>query len=135
MTITLTTSTPATYQLREIVVGSPADFNPTQSTVADAVEPLSLFAGQVFSYNSPLTSSPTPDATFGLYAVQFKPDPAGSTTHTIQVTSEVTRVVYEPANNRRRTTTPPTAVAATDTVFVWCSDHDRFPCAYPDCHG
>jgi hypothetical protein len=134
MSITLTTSAPATYQLQEFVIGSPADFNPTKSSLADAVEPLSLSPSQVFDYDKPFTARPTPDATFAIFVVRFQPNPTGSTTHTIQTDTAITRVVYEPATTRRRTTTPPTAVAPTDTIYVWCSDHDRFPCVYPDCH-
>jgi hypothetical protein len=134
MAITLTTSAPATYKLREIVVGSPADFDTTQSTVADGTEPLALFPSQVYDYDSPLNVGLTTDATFGLFSVQFTADAAGSTTHTIQVDPAVTRVVYQKAGSRTRSTAVPTALAPTDTVYLWCSDHDRFPCSTPDCH-
>jgi hypothetical protein len=127
MSITLTTTAKATYQLREIVVGSPNDFNPAQSTVADAVEPLATFAGQVYDYDLPVDAGDTPDATFGVYAVEFSPSATGKTSHTIQVDPGVTRVVYEVAQSRTRSTTVPAALAPTDTVYIWCSDSPRFP--------
>jgi hypothetical protein len=129
MSITLTTSVPTTLHLREIVVDSPQDFDPAQQHLVDAVEPLTINTAQLYDYDTPTTPSDklTPDATFGLYAAAFTADPAGSTTHTIQVDPAVTNVVYEPSSTRRRSKTPPAAVAPTDVVFLWCSNNSRFP--------
>jgi hypothetical protein len=125
--ITLTTTVPCSLRLTEIVVGSPNDFNPAQSTVADAVEPLATFAGQVYDYDSPADAGDTPDVTFGLYAANFSADPAGSTTHTIQVDPAVTNIKYEASTTRVRSTSVPAAVPPNEAVYIWCSDSPRFP--------
>jgi hypothetical protein len=127
MSITLTTSVPTTLKLREIVVDSPQFFDTTQQRVVDAAEPLTINTAQLYDYDNVSHAGDTPDATFGLYAAAFTADPAGSTTHTIQVDPAVTNVVYEPSSTRRRSKTPPAAVAPTDVVFLWCSDNSRFP--------
>lgn len=129
MSITLTTTVPCTLKLREIVVDSPEDFDTTQQHLVDAVEPLTINTAQVYDYDTPTTPSDklTPDATFGLYSASFTADPAGTTTHTIQVDPAVTSVVYEPSSTRRRSKTPPAAVDPAAVVYIWCSDNDRFP--------
>jgi hypothetical protein len=127
MSITLTTTVPCTLKLREIIVDSPQDFDTTQQRVVDAAEPLTINTAQVFDYDTVFHAGDTPDATFGLYAAAFTADPAGTTTHTIQVDPTVTNIVYEPTSTRRRSKTVPAAVAPTDVVYLWCSNNSRFP--------
>jgi hypothetical protein len=127
VSITLTTTVPCTLKLREIVVDSPQDFDTTQQHLVDGVEPLTINTAQVYDYDTVFHAGDTPDATFGLYSASFTADPAGSTTHTIQVDPAVTNVVYEPSSTRRRSKTVPAAVVPTDVVYIWCSDNDRFP--------
>jgi hypothetical protein len=88
MPITLNTTVPCTLKLREIVVDSPGDFDPAQQHVVDAVEPLTINTAQVYDYDNVFHTGDTPDATFGLYSASFTADPAGTTTHTIQVDPE-----------------------------------------------
>jgi hypothetical protein len=127
MTVTLTTTVPCTLRLKEIVVNSPADFDTTRQHVEDGSEPLTIRAGQLYDYDNTFHTGDTPDATFGLYAVAFIADPAGSTSHVLQVDPTVTSIVYEPSSTRRRSKTPPAAVVPTDVIYLWCSDNDRFP--------
>jgi hypothetical protein len=126
MSITLTTSTPTALRLREIVVDSPQDFDPAQQHLEDAVEPLTIRAGQVYDYDKPLVT-PTPNASFSIFSASFVADPAGVTSHTLATDPSVTRVVYEPTSTRRRSTTPPAAVDPGDVIYIWCSDSSRFP--------
>jgi hypothetical protein len=135
MSINIKTSANATLELQEMKIDSPDDFDPAQSRMVTATEPLALDAVQVYDYDTPLNAGKSTDATFSLYVVKAVADPAGHKAHPIQLDPGVTRIIYELANQspRKRTKIAPT-IDPGQTLYIWCSDHDRFPCSHPDCH-